>query len=207
MLRSTPRRSRESSPGPRLTPYPRGIFCDDHIRKIAIANTMRGAIVQIQNTSAGTPRTMRGAIPRQQNLRFASNADMHVDYSTIYIPSGPGHPWAGPEEWGPLMVFLAAALLWPDLPFLVCHPRFLLGAHAPLDELSEVFKTTPHGAFLLCQRDVLYHPGQTSKFALHPPFSCTDPPFRQHTPDYVQQLVTPFCQHPCRGCPIQPRTT
>ena len=36
-----------------------------------------------------------------------------------------------PLSGAPLMVFLAAALLWPDLPFLVCHPRFLLGAHAP----------------------------------------------------------------------------
>ena len=27
------------------------------------------------------------------------NGDMHVDYSTIYIPCGHGHPWAGPAEW------------------------------------------------------------------------------------------------------------
>ena len=72
----TPRRSRESSPGPPASKAnalsARQIFWDDHIRKIAIAKTMRGAIVQIQNANAHTPRTMRGAIPRAQNLRFAT---------------------------------------------------------------------------------------------------------------------------------------
>ena len=33
---------------------------------------MRGAIVQMQNTNVHTPRPMRGAIPRAQNLRFAT---------------------------------------------------------------------------------------------------------------------------------------
>ena len=111
--------------------------------------------------------------PDHPNARFAlhshlvgchttCNSDMHVDYSTIYIPSGPGQPWAGPEERGPLMVFIAAALLWPDLSFLVCHPRFLLGAHAPLDELRGVFAMQcPMVLFSsardLTRSDVLYH--------------------------------------------------
>ena len=33
---------------------------------------MRGAILQIQNTNVHTPRPMRGAIPKAQNLRFAT---------------------------------------------------------------------------------------------------------------------------------------
>ena len=125
--------------------------------------------------------------PDHQNARYAlhshlvgchttSTNDMHVDYSTLYIPIGPGHPWAGPEEWGPLMVFIAAGLLWPDLSFLVCHPRFLLGAHAPLDELRDTLAT--HCPMLLfssaselTRSDVLYHPGQVSKFAHNPPYS------------------------------------
>ena len=123
------------------------------------------------------------------------NGDMHVDYSTIYIPCGHGHPWAGPSEWGPLMVFLAAALLWPDLPFLVCHPRFLLGAHAPLDELRDVFSTDcPMVLFSsardLTRSDVLYHPGKTTKFAHDLPFSCSDPPFTRNPPDLVQNLIS-----------------
>ena len=76
MLHSTPRRSWESSPGPPTSKAnalsTRQIFWDDRIQKIAIANTMRGAILQIQNTNVHTPRPMRGAIPRAQNLRFAT---------------------------------------------------------------------------------------------------------------------------------------
>ena len=76
VLHSTPRRSRESSPGPLASKAnalsSRQIFWADHTRKVLIANTMRGAIVQIQNTNVHTPRTMRGAIPRDQNLRFAT---------------------------------------------------------------------------------------------------------------------------------------
>ena len=53
---------------PRLTPYPRGKFSGTAIlKRTVIANTMRGAIPQIQNT-----RPVRGAIPRAQNLRFAT---------------------------------------------------------------------------------------------------------------------------------------
>ena len=37
-----------------------------------IANTMRGVIAQIQDRNVHTPRPMRGAIPRAQNLRFAT---------------------------------------------------------------------------------------------------------------------------------------
>ena len=33
---------------------------------------MRGAILQIQNSNVHTPRPMRGAIPKAQNLRFAT---------------------------------------------------------------------------------------------------------------------------------------
>ena len=72
----------------RLTPYPRDIFWLDHIRKVLIANTMRGAIVQIQNRSARAPRTTHqtqfratdppnpasGFIQQNQNARFATAA-------------------------------------------------------------------------------------------------------------------------------------
>ena len=65
----------KSSPGPPASKAnalsARQIFWDDHIRRIAIAN-MRGAIAQIQNTNVHTPRKMRGAMPRAQNLRFAT---------------------------------------------------------------------------------------------------------------------------------------
>ena len=92
VLHSTPRRSRESSPGPLAFKAnalsSRQIFWADHIRKVLIANTMRGAIVQIQNTSARTPSTMRGAIPRAQNLRFATvSRDRPAESSEIVHPA------------------------------------------------------------------------------------------------------------------------
>ena len=71
VLHSTPRRSRPPASKANALSA-RQIFWDDHIQKIVIANTMRGAIVQIQNTNVHTPRPMRGAIPRAQNLRFAT---------------------------------------------------------------------------------------------------------------------------------------
>ena len=78
-----------------------------------------------------------------------------------------------------------------------CAPLagFLLGAHAPLDELRGVFATQcPMVLFSsardLTRSDVLYHPGQTFKFAHKPPFKCTDPPFRHNSPDSVQQLIS-----------------
>ena len=83
--------------------------------------------------------------PDHPNARFAlhshlvgchttCNSDMHVDYSTIYIPSGPGQPWAGPEEWGPLMVFIAAALLYP---FLSATRDFCWGPTPPWTNSAE----------------------------------------------------------------------
>ena len=77
VLHSTPRRSRELSLGPLAFKAnalsSRQIFWPDHIRKVLIANTMCGVIVQIQNTSARAPRTHK-TIPRAENLRFATNS-------------------------------------------------------------------------------------------------------------------------------------
>ena len=69
-------RCQESSPGPPASKATalstRQIFWDNHIQKIVISNTMRGAILHIQNTNVHTARPMRGAIPRAHNLRFAT---------------------------------------------------------------------------------------------------------------------------------------
>ena len=52
-----------------------------------------------------------------------------------YVPTGAGQPYTGPSEWAPVMVHIAASLLWPDLPFLVTSPDYILGAQASLSEL------------------------------------------------------------------------
>ena len=116
-------------------------------------------------------------------------------HSVLYVPTGPGQAWNGPEEWGPVMVYLAVSLLWPDLSYLVVSPSYLLGAHASCEELKEIFLTAAplilfSSATSLLRDDILYHPGVTSKFAHEPPFTCTDPPFCHFTPDEVATTIT-----------------
>ena len=124
--------SRESSPGPPASKAnalsARQIFWDDHIQKIVIANTMRGAIVQIQNTNVHTPRPMRGAIPIAQNLRFA-NQFRGVD---------PPNPTRGFIRQNQNVRFATAA----------CHPkcqnvRFATAACAKMYEMSAWRRQSP----------------------------------------------------------------
>ncbi len=63
-------------------------------------------------------------------------------HTVLYVPTGPGQVWTGPAEWGPLMVYLAASFLWPDLSFLVVSPSIMLVAHASYEELQQIFDTT-----------------------------------------------------------------
>ena len=74
VIHSTPRRSRESSLAPLALKAnalsSRQILWAERIWKIVIANTMRRAAVQIQTTNVHTPRTVREAIPRAENLHF-----------------------------------------------------------------------------------------------------------------------------------------
>ena len=78
---------------------------------------------------------------------------------------------------------------------LARSPVSRLPPHAPLDELREILATDcPMILFSstsqLTRSDVLYHPGSVSKFTHNPPFTCNDEPFRHHSPDYVQQLIS-----------------
>ena len=81
VLHGTPRRSRASSPGPPASKAnalsARQIFWDGHVRKIVIANKMRGAILQIlcvspQFRAVDPPGPPRGFIRQNQNVRFAT---------------------------------------------------------------------------------------------------------------------------------------
>ena len=115
-------------------------------------------------------------------------------HTVLYVPTGSGQAWTGPAEWGPLMVYLAASFLWPDLSFLVVSPSIMLGAHASHKELQQIFDTPPalvlfSSANSIVRDDVLYHPGLPSKFADNPPFDCTDPPFRSFTPTEVATSI------------------
>ena len=116
-------------------------------------------------------------------------------HTALFVPTGPGQAWTGPAEWGPLMVYLAASFLWPDLSFLVVSPAIMLGAHASYEELQHIFDTTAalvlfSSATSIVRDDILYHPGLPSKFANDVPFKCTDPPFRSFTPAEVSTSIS-----------------
>ena len=72
------------------------------------------------------------------------------------------------------MVHIAASLLWPDLPFLVTSPDYVLGAQAAIDELRRCLGyssalnlfTTPHS---LAGSDVLLHLPPPANSAPTPP--------------------------------------
>ena len=79
------------------------------------------------------------------------------------------------------MVHIAASLLWPDLPFLVTSPDYVLGAQATIHELRRCLGfssalnlfTTPHS---LAGSDVLLHLPPPPNSALTPPLPCHRPP-------------------------------
>ena len=101
------------------------------------------------------------------------------------------------------MVHIAASLLWPDLPFLVTSPDYILGAQASLSELRRCLGypsafslfTTSHS---LAGSDVLLHFPPPSTFSLIPgdtppsPFADPLPPppeFRYTSPEDALQLI------------------
>ncbi len=101
------------------------------------------------------------------------------------------------------MVHIAASLLWPDLPFLVTSPEYVLGAQATINELRRCLGyssalnlfTTSHS---LAGSDVLLHLPPPCKFSSHSSSalpSCPEqspPPlhdFRYNTPEDVLHLI------------------
>ena len=133
-------------------------------------------------------------------MRTTDPATHHL---VLYVPTGAGQPYTGPSEWAPVMVHIAASLLWPDLPFLVTSPDYILGAQASLSELRRCLGypsafslfTTSHS---LAGSDVLLHFPPPSTFSLIPPdtppspFDDPTPPphdFRYTSPEDALQLI------------------
>lgn len=116
----------------------------------------------------------------------ATAPDTSEYHGTLYVPVGPGESWHCPPEWAPTFVYLAAVLLWPDLPFLVCSPAYRLGAHTTLMELRTTF-TNPgsltcfSSAKSLCRNDAFLRLPPAVPF--HASDGSTDIPFRSHTPE------------------------
>ena len=51
------------------------------------------------------------------HLVGCATTDPSAHHLALYVPVGPDSPYKGPSDWAPLMVYLAASLLYPDLPF------------------------------------------------------------------------------------------
>ena len=132
-----------------------------------------------------------------------ATTDPNTHHLALCVPTGAGQPYTGPSEWAPVMVHIAASLLWPDLPFLVTSPDYILGAQATLSELRRCLGypsafslfTTSHS---LAGSDVLLHLPPPSTFSLTPvstppiPFADPLPPphdFRYTSPDDALQLI------------------
>ena len=115
-----------------------------------------------------------------------ATTDPATHHLVLYVPTGAGQPYTGPSEWAPVMVHIAASLLWPDLPFLVTSPDYILGAQASLSELRRCLGypsafslfTTSHS---LAGSDVLLHFPPPSTFSLIPP-DTPPTPFADPTP-------------------------
>ena len=69
------------------------------------------------------------------HLVGCATTDPDTHHLALYVPTGADQPYTGPSEWAPVMVHIAASLLWPDLPFLVTSPDYVLGAQATLSDI------------------------------------------------------------------------
>ena len=93
------------------------------------------------------------------HLVGCATTDPVTHHLALFVPIGPDYPYKGPQEWAP---HGPPRCLWPDLPFLVTSPDYVLGAQATISELRRCLGyssslnlfTTTHS---LAGSDVLLH--------------------------------------------------
>ena len=151
----------------------------DHLRRM---QQLVGTFTEVFATFiVGPPDHSNAGSSLHSHLVGCATTDPDTHHLGLYVPTGAGQPYTGPSEWAPVMVHIAASLLWPDLPFLVTSPDYILGAQAMF--------TTSHS---LAGSDVLLHFPPPSTFSLIPvstppiPFADPLPPphdFRYTSPD------------------------
>ena len=156
----------------------------DHLRRMQQVGTFTEVFATF---IVGPPDHSNAGSSLHSHLVGCATADPDTHHLALYVPTGAGQPYTGPSEWAPVMVHIAASLLWPDLPFLVTSPDYILGAQAMF--------TTSHS---LAGSDVLLHFPPPSTFSLIPvstppiPFADPLPPphdFRYTSPDDALQLI------------------
>ena len=104
----------------------------DHLRRMQQAGTFTEVFATF---IVGPPDHSNAGSSLHSHLVGCATTDPNTHHLALYVPTGAGQPYTGPSEWAPVMVHIAASLLWPDLPFLVTSPDYILGAQATLSEL------------------------------------------------------------------------
>ena len=172
----------------------------DHLRRLQQVGTFTEVFATF---IVGPPDHSNAGSSLHSHLVGCATTDPDTHHLALYVPTGADQPYTGPSEWAPVMVHIAASLLWPDLPFLVTSPDYILGAQATLSELRRCLGypstfslfTTSHS---LAGSDVLLHFPPPSTFSLIPvttpptPFADPLPPphdFRYTSPEDALQLI------------------
>ena len=105
---------------------------DSHIRAVQHADTCDDIFASFV---VGPQDHHNAGAALHSHLVGCAATDPSAHHLALCVPVGPESPYKGPSDWAPLMVYLAASFLYPDLPFLVCSPDYVLEAQASIDEL------------------------------------------------------------------------
>ena len=131
------------------------------------------------------------------HLVSAFTAPPNEAHSILYIPTDliTGLPTS--TEWHPLLVYLAASLLFPHLSFLVLTPDYHAGASSSVDSLVNLLR--PAGPLVLfCEAASLVNPN----VLLHlPPYSTF------HTPDVTMEDASASVTTPAATSTTHPSPT
>ena len=104
----------------------------DHLRRLQQAGTFTEVFATF---IVGPPDHSNAGSSLHSHLVGCATTDPDTHHLALYVPTGADQPYTGPPDWAPVMVHIAASLLWPDLPFLVTSPDYVLGAQATLSAL------------------------------------------------------------------------
>ena len=97
----------------------------DHLRRMQQIGTFTEVFATF---IVGPPDHSNAGSSLHSHLVGCATTDPNTHHLVLYVPTGAGQPYTGSSEWAPVMVHIAASLLWPDLPFLVTSPDYILGA-------------------------------------------------------------------------------
>ena len=168
---------------------------DSHLRAIQQADTFDEVFATFV---VGPPDHDNAGPALHSHLVGCATTDPSTHHLALYVPVGSESPYKGPSDWAPLMVYLATSLLYPDLPFLVRSPDYVLGAQASILELrrclgfsSTLNLFTTHTS--LVGSDVLVHLPYPCQFNSHiaqrDPESPPLAPFSYNSPSDVLELI------------------